>query len=1793
MKVNPVPLIALMVCLCTQVSAQTRPDFRVYLNGGTVTPMGGVSETDLLVLNNRRSAEPVTRVMQFDKIPSEATRSLLAQSGITLLAYIPNNAYTVLISRNLDAVLLRQSGVRAMFELSAVQKMQPSLASGQIPSRAVTVPGTVDCWISFPSCFNVTQVKAELQRLNADLTGDTYQSYNILAVRIATGRLRELAASPYVEYVQAAPGADEVINDNSRANSKANMLQNPAGRNLDGSGVVIGVGDNADPLQHIDLTQRVINRSPQAGGAHGIHVMGTAAGAGIVNENLRGIAPGATVLAQAFSNIISESPAYVADHNMVVTNNSYGNVVNDCATFGIYDLYSRITDQQAFQMPHLQHVFAAGNSGAYTCAGYPAGFSNVLGAYQTAKNVITVGNGGSTFAINNNSSKGPVRDGRIKPEITAQGTSVYSLGPSDSYYYETGTSMSSPAVAGGLALLYQRYRQLNSGADPVNGLMKALLLNGADDKGNPGPDFKFGFGWMNLSRSVGMLENGNYFTGTVAAGGTQVHTLTVPAGTNPASIKVMLYWNDSAAAIYSSRALVNDLDLEVLPPSGPVIYPQLLDTSKANVNNNAGTGPDHINNVEQVLVNSPVAGTYTFTVRGTNIPSGSSHGYFLVYDTVPVSSRLSFPVGGERLAGGDGVSVAWDAYGNPGSSYTLEFSSDNGVTWSLMQSAIPVGARVYQWTVPSVTTTQARVKLTQSVTGQVSVSDTFSVLGVPVISFASTQCPGYAALSWTAVSGATDYEVLMLRGKVYQRILITTGTSFNARGLNPDSLYYFTVRARINSRPGRRALAISRRPNNGTCAGAISNGDLRAEGLVSPASGRRFTSTELPASAIVRTRIRNLDDAATSGDITISYRINGGAWTSQVLVNPAIAASSVADFSFATPADFSIPGEYAVDLAISYAPDGVQTNDSIRVNLRQVDNPVIDLSTGHADNFESLPVLEYITPRFALQGADRFDFASNTAFGRIRSFVNSGIAIGNRALTLDSRTYNGTGTSDTLYATYNLSAYDVATDYVRLDFQFKHHGQYDYPTNKCWVRGSDTDPWIEIYDLARNQGDAGLFRKSPSLEISRVLQLAGQQFSSSTQVRWGQFGQFITADNLQASGYTFDNINLYQVTNDIAMVAIDSPVVSSCALGNAVPVRVRVRNSAGTTISSIPVYYQVDGGAVSAGSVPSVAGYATVSYTFPATADLSLPGEHHIRVWSALVSDTYHDNDTLELSFHNSPVVSSFPYLQDFEAGDGDWYTGGTKVSWEYGTPASQNINRAASGSKAWKTNLAGHYNDGEFSYLYSPCFNLSAMANPSLSLSIALDIEDCGAGFCDGAWMEYSKDGINWLRLGASGSGTNWYNRVYDGAGVWSVENYTRWHVATTAIPVSGDMSRVRFRFVMNSDPFVGRDGIALDDIHVYDLVNGIYTAPPAASPVSTVAAVSGSGWIDFTAPGGLIASVNPQGANLGSTDVQAYINQGAVRYDGPQYYHNRNITIKPADISPAGPARVRFYFTDAETEALINATGCATCSKPAMAYQLGVSKYSDADDSRENGTLADNGTGLWNYYNPSLVRIVPYDKGYYAEFGVSSFSEFWLNNGGPTNTQVLPVNLVRFTATKTNNDLDVRLAWTSATEENVLKYVVEVTRSNEQYSANRFDVIGELPAAGNSNSLQDYVFNDTEAGKSGVRYYRLKIVDRDGRFTYSDVVPVLFRSDISWNVYPNPSAGLFNLVYQVSGGSAVEVKVLDLHGRVLRDIRSTGTGFVQKTELDLSSPGFAQGVYVCEIRSGETRKVFRIYKR
>jgi len=310
-------------------------------------------------------------------------------------------------------------------------------------------------------------------------------------------------------------------------------------------------------------------------------------------------------------------------------------------------------------------------------------------------------------------------------------------------------------------------------------------------------------------------------------------------------------------------------------------------------------------------------------------------------------------------------------------------------------------------------------------------------------------------------------------------------------------------------------------------------------------------------------------------------------------------------------------------------------------------------------------------------------------------------------------------------------------------------------------------------------------------------------------------------------------------------------------------------------------------------------------------------------------------------------------------------------------------------------------------------------------------------------------------------------------------------------------------------------------------------------------------------------------------------------------QFYHNRNITIKPAITGLAVPAIVRFYFLDSETESLINTTGCSYCTRPEMAYQLGVTKYSDADDSKENGTIDDNNTpGGFTFINSSNTKIIPFDKGYYAEFEVIDFSEFWLSDGGLNKNTPLPLKLLSFTAKKQNGK-DVLAEWTTGEEYNISRFEIEVAKGNSDYQLNRFTRIGSVNSQGNSNGEHRYSFTDLEINKSDVRYYRLKIIEADGSFSYSAIRPVVFTNDVQWQVYPNPSAGVFNLTYQLADRESLTVRVYDATGKTIKQYSSNATGFLQKMVIDLQAGGVPSGLFMLEAETGGKKQFFKLLKQ
>jgi hypothetical protein len=1733
-------------------------------------------------------------VARFSALPNASQKNVWEKTDFRFHSRLDANTYLVSTHQLPDAAWMQQHQIAFAAEQKSRLKLSKKLALGDFPSTAFVGTGKIKLLVSVHPGINLNEVKAWLREQHFQIEPTAFEiSTRILTIHTATDQINTLAAAAFTEYIQPVNPPDQPLNQVSRSFSRAYSLNAPlamGGRNLLGQGVVVGVGDNADPTLHPDLTDRIINRTPGIVEDHGAHVTGTVAGGGVILPDQAGFAPKATVVSQYFSGIWQNAGTYVQDYNMVLTNNSYAATGSDCDYNGAYDLYSRILDQQASDYPQLLHVFASGNSGDDMCSPYPVRFNTILGNYQVAKNVITSGRTDYPQTASLSSSSGPVMDGRLKPEITALGIVSSTFGKfniGNPYYTEYGTSQSAPAITGGLTLLYQRYRQLFGGADPRGALIKSLLLNGARDLGNPGPDYRHGYGIMHLENSLRMMENHQYFGGTVNNGGMKDSVIAVPA--NTAQLKVLLYWHDPAATPLATKTLVNDLDLEVIGPGGTIL-PLVLNPSPATVNNNAVPGQDHINNSEQVLINNPTPGNYTIRVKGTEVFVNPSQEYFVSFDAVPTGIKISVPFTGDTWAPtnpyGYYLPISWDDEGTgTGGTYTIEYSINNGGNWTTIINNLADNQRSYTWQPPAGTATNdALIRITKNSSSFTATSGKFSILGRPVHSLAAPaeQCEGYIKINWAAVTGADDYEVVIKKGAEMVPVATTTALTYTIPGLNKDSIYYVAARARKAGIPGKWNIALQRQPNSGSCSGTISDGDLKLDSITSPRSGRQFTSTALTNNETIAVRIKNLDNVAiAAGSFDVKYSLDGSAYISQPSAG-GITALGTYLHSF-TGIDLSATGMHVIKAVVknNALPDNVPQNDTFTLVVKNLPNAAIALP--YIENFDAAPVATYNLATTGLDNLDRWDYANFDPYARARTFVNSGIAYsGNRAITLDvskAPPYLKTP-GNNLFGTMNLAGYTV-NDEVRLDFQFKHHGsaQGANAQNKVWIRDKDTDPWVEIYDLYANQPmEAGVWKKSKSLELNDLLKAANAlyNFSTSTQIRFGQWSPYGMADNKHYAGYSFDDVRMYVAVNDMQLLSIDEPAIYSCGLNNAVLIKVTVRNSISTAASGVQVSYRINGGSLVTETIPgSIAANSQLVYQFITPANLSAVGNYSIEASVNFPGDNVPDNNSQTIEIVNQPVVESFPYLENFENGNGNYYTTGINSSWEYGSPASLQIDTAASGINAWKTRLRGNYNDNEYSYLVTPCFNISTLANPMLSFAIAYDIENCipYGGVCDATWVEYSLDGVNWLKLGQANQGTKWYdNAQYN---IWVQRKQTYWHSAS--IPLPKGASALRLRFVMYSDDGTAYEGIAIDDIHIYDLPAPMFGGNNNSNAVTQN--VSGNAPVHFTDNGKLIASILPNNYNLGSTEAKAYIHNGPVRNTNQQYYANRNITIKPSNTIP-GFVTVRFYFTNREVDSMRLATNCPSCTPLEDYTHLGVTQYTDPDKAIEDGTLANNVNGIYNFFGGEMRKLIPFDSGYYAEFNVTNFSEFWLNDGRNGNIP-LPGKWINFSATKANAQTG-KLQWEVSNESDIAYYEIQVADSKENANANNFITIGKLNAK--NTSLSNYVYLD-ERPKKGPYYYRIRQVDKNGNSSYTPVRLLSFGERmLEISLYPNPAKDRVTLQLQSNEAEQLQVKIMDITGKLLYLQPWNTSGSNNQFYISLRNLRLSNGVYTVAVGNGSS---------
>ena len=168
----------------------------------------------------------------------------------------------------------------------------------------------------------------------------------------------------------------------------------------------------------------------------------------------------------------------------------------------------------------------------------------------------------------------------------------------------------------------------------------------------------------------------------------------------------------------------------------------------------------------------------------------------------------------------------------------------------------------------------------------------------------------------------------------------------------------------------------------------------------------------------------------------------------------------------------------------------------------------------------------------------------------------------------------------------------------------------------------------------------------------------------------------------------------------------------------------------------------------------------------------------------------------------------------------------------------------------------------------------------------------------------------------------------------------------------------------------------------------------------------------------------------------------------------------------------------------------------------------------------------------------------------------------------------------------------WKTSGENDVDRYEIEVAKGNDEFSGNRFIKIGEIDALGNSNNERNYSFVDIENNKSGVRYYRLKIVDNDGSIAYSVVRPVIFTDEVNWQVFPNPIDRDINLVFQANEGEAIDISIYDATGKLIIRTSQVATGFLQRVNMQLGDL-VPKGIYLLNVVTETRKQSFKLFKK
>ncbi|SFE86154.1 Por secretion system C-terminal sorting domain-containing protein [Chitinophaga sp. CF118] len=565
------------------------------------------------------------------------------------------------------------------------------------------------------------------------------QSGTVLRVTIQQKDWQSFITQPVILFADRIrkPKGEILINTADPSANAVNTAQQQYPL-IKGYHITVSLKEDLFDTTDIDFTGRYL---PSAAAAtqvtsHATIMATTIGGAGNTGAKSLGAAPQVKFVSADFNTtLLPEDAAYFQQYDITLQNHSYGTGIEN-----YYGLEAVAYDEQVYTTDTILHVFSSGNIGteAPATGTYQglAGYANLSGTFKQAKNVLVIGGTDDSLHAISLSSGGPAYDGRVKPEIVAFGID--------------GTSGAAAITSGVAALLLDAYRQ-QYGKAPSAALVKALMINSAVKVNHVPLSHKGGYGSLHALAALNTLKAGQFLTGK----GSQHFTVTVPPGMQ--HLRVTLCWNDPPAVLNTDKALVNDLDLVVTDSQGHTYAPWILSAGPSvdSLSAAARRGRDSLNNVEQVTIDNPAAGTLQIQV---NSPA-AGQSFYVVYDWTPQKSFMWLSPGHkEVLLSGETLPLPIRWQSNITGKGDLSYSIDSGSTWQSLSKQLSAEQGLYYWFVPN-TFSAALLKFTTTDTSFI--SDTF-YLSPRLPLQTGYDCGDSAFIYWPSQDNATAYEVFQL-----------------------------------------------------------------------------------------------------------------------------------------------------------------------------------------------------------------------------------------------------------------------------------------------------------------------------------------------------------------------------------------------------------------------------------------------------------------------------------------------------------------------------------------------------------------------------------------------------------------------------------------------------------------------------------------------------------------------------------------------------------------------------------------------------------------------------------------------------------------------------------------------------------------------------------------------------------------------------------------------------------------------------------------------------------------------